>query len=214
MRLAPPQLTGDPVQARGPSDVLGQRQIENGSADAPVSVFEWMDGFKPQVGHARTHETVFGTGSGVVEPLQEGMHFGRYCGGRGCHIVDMLLPHGPAHDLHGVFMGAKAARLDVAQCRPFCREQCGLPTAQPFLGEIGIPISRRVLHDIQQTLDVSGNRCHEVSRDAEAAGDRGTDAGQVEDFTLNGSGRDRLARPDLSFHVCQVGRADCFGLAA
>lgn len=173
------------MQTRGPFDVLRQGQVENGPTDAPIPVFERMNALKPQVGDARTHESIFGTGPGSVEPPQKRVHFRRHCGGRRRHIVDTLLSHASADDLHGIFVRAIATRLDVAQRRPFCRKQGGLPAAQPFLGEIGVPVSRRVLHDIQQSLDVSGNRCHEVRRDAEPAGDRGRHAGQIENFTLN-----------------------------
>jgi len=98
----------------GSLHILGKREIDYSPPDAAVAVFEWVNGFKPDVSDTRAQQAIFRTVSTPIEPIEKGVHLGGYRGGGRCYVVDALLPEWPAHNLHWALMGAVATRLDLA----------------------------------------------------------------------------------------------------
>jgi hypothetical protein len=145
--------------------------------------------------------------SSAIEPVEEAAHLGGNCARWWPLVVHRLAGDGRACYPHGLIVRTVLARCDGAQGRVPMRKQRTLPTEQALLRERAVPVGCSVLHDVQETLDVSWDCRHKRRRDAEATCDGRPDARQIEFLAFDRGRGHCLPDPDVALDQRQLGGA-------
>ena len=111
-------------------EVLCQGHFAQCAAHAAIAVFKRMYGFKPQVGHGRTHQAIGLTQAGV-EPVDQLIHVRRHIFRIGGLVVnDVWLAQPGRDDLHRFGMVAVGARADFLDAASSVGEERCVPAAE------------------------------------------------------------------------------------
>ena len=135
--------------------VAREYKVDDRTPNPAIAILEMVDGSKPQVGERRLHQTIR-LGS-LVEPVEQCIHLGRNKRGRRGFIMNLLVADAAANNVHRLGMRAIGADKNPGDAGEARREQSGLPTLQPFMCEELVRLSDSVIHDIEETVNVSGD---------------------------------------------------------
>jgi hypothetical protein len=136
------------------SPLSRQHQVDQHAADAAVAILEWMYGFQPQMGEGGAGQVV-----GLVravEPGDQPIHLARYPRRRRRFVVDFLASRPAADDVHRFGMVSVSAGAHPAHARKPGRKEGRLPGLQPFVRQRRGSMGDRVVHDVEQAIDMPG----------------------------------------------------------
>jgi len=176
--------------------VLREREVHEGPPDPAVAVLERMNRLEPQMREGGADQAVGSVGARASEPVEKAAHLLRDRLRRRRFVVDLLATEWPAHDPHRRLGPAPLADHYLVQAGSSGREERRVPGAQPFLRQWLVVARDRILHDVEQAIDVPQRWARTGERQAEPARDRGTHRGEVELLALDGCGGERLVDPD------------------
>ena len=205
------EFRGHADKARIRPNFLRQGEIDERAADAAVSVFERMDRFEPQVRNSGTQQPVHFPAR-AVEPLEEPRNLARHAArGRRFEMHDTPR-HRAADDLHRFCMRSKRSGRHALNAGESSGKQRVLPAAQALRTERLVPAGGGVLHHVEQSFDCAQARGLAAGQ-SQALGDGRAHAFDTELLALDGSGGERLGRPDECFGIARLLHSEGFGKA-